>query len=65
MNLELDVTLPEEEDTIAGFLLSKVERIPHAGEKFQFSASGKKNVEFVIERATARRIVSIILGIKD
>ena len=59
VNLELDLNLPEEEDTIAGFLLSKMEKIPKPGEKLKF-----KSVEFTIERATARRIVSVILEIK-
>ena len=59
VNLELDLNLPEEEDTIAGFLLSKMEKIPKHGDKLKL-----KNVEFTIERATARRIVSVILEIK-
>ena len=59
VNLELDLDLPEEEDTIAGFLLSKMEKIPKPGDKLKF-----KSVEFTIERATARRIVSLILEIK-
>ena len=60
VNLELDLNLPEEEDTIAGFLLSQMEKIPKPGDKLKF-----ENVEFIIERATARRIVSVILDIKD
>jgi putative hemolysin len=59
VNLELDLHLPEEEDTIAGFLLSRIERIPRANETFTFN-----NIEFVVERATARRIVSILLRLK-
>jgi len=69
VNLELDLDIPEEEDTIAGFLLSEMEKIPKPGDKLKFSAkggpaSGGKSVEFTIERATARRIVSVILEIK-
>lgn len=69
VNLELDLNLPGEEDTIAGFLLSQMENIPKPGDKLKFSAkggsaSGGKGVEFTIERATARRIVSVILEIK-
>ncbi len=76
VNLELELKLPEEEDTIAGFLLSKMEKIPKPGDKLKFSAKGGslpcrqagalggKSVEFTIERATARRIVSVILEIK-
>jgi len=46
--------LPEEEDTIAGFLLSQMERIPRSGEEFKF-----KNVDFIVERATKRKIISL------
>ncbi len=59
VNLELELDLPEDEDTVAGFLLSKMEKIPRPGESFKFN-----NIEFVVERATARRIVSIILKIR-
>jgi CBS domain containing-hemolysin-like protein len=58
LNLELGLNLVEEQDTIAGFLLSYIGRIPHAQEKFYF-----KNLEFTIERATVKRIISIILKI--
>jgi len=69
VNLELDLDLPEEEDTIAGFLLSQMENIPKTGEKLKFSTKGdstqeEKSVEFTIERATARRIVSVIIKVK-
>ena len=60
VNLEVGLNLPEEEDTVAGFLLSQMEKIPRPGEKLKF-----KSVEFTIERATVRRIVSVILEIKD
>ncbi len=60
VNLETGLNLPEEEDTVAGFLLSQMEKIPRPGEKLKF-----KSVEFTIERATVRRIVSVILEIKD
>ena len=59
VNLELGLDFPEEEDTIAGFLLSHMEKIPKPGDKLKF-----KNVEFTIERATVRRIVSVILEIQ-
>jgi len=70
VNLELGLDLPEEEDTIAGFLLSQMEKIPKTGEKLKFSTKDEsrqeeKIVEFTIERATARRIVSVILEIED
>lgn len=56
VNLELGLDLPEGEGTLAGFLLSKMEKIPRPAERLEF-----KNIEFIIERATARRIVSVIL----
>ena len=59
LNLELGLDLPQEEDTIAGLILSQLERIPHDKEKINFS-----NLEFIIERATPKRIVSVILKIK-
>ncbi|MCF7907264.1 MAG: hemolysin family protein [Candidatus Omnitrophica bacterium] len=58
VNLELDLELPEEEDTIAGFLLSEMKRIPKVGEQFNFK-SARKTINFYIERATVRRIVAI------
>ncbi|MCK4916595.1 MAG: HlyC/CorC family transporter [Candidatus Omnitrophica bacterium] len=60
VNMTLNLDIPEEEDTIAGFLLSKWERIPRSNEKIEF-----KNIIFTIERATARRIVSIIIDINN
>jgi len=64
VNIELDIDLPEDEDTIAGFLLSKMEKIPRPGEQLVFSTAGANNLEFIIERASVRRIVSVILDIK-
>jgi CBS domain containing-hemolysin-like protein len=66
VNIELGLDISEDEDTIAGFLLSKAEKIPKAGEKFKFnifkkSINQQKKVEFRIERATVRRIVSVII----
>lgn len=60
VNLELDLDLPEAEDTIAGFILSQMEKIPKVNESLSF-----RNIDFIIERATARRIISVILKIKD
>lgn len=56
INLELELELPEEEDVLAGFLLNQMEKIPRAQDKFEF-----KNIEFTIERATAKRIISVII----
>ncbi len=69
VNIELDLEIPEEEDTLAGFLLEKAEKIPKSGEIFQFnipkSSTGRpEKVEFKIERATVRRIVTVIISIK-
>lgn len=60
VNLELNLDLPEVEDTIAGFILSQMEKIPKVNESLSF-----RNIDFIIERATARRIISVILKIKD
>lgn len=59
LNLELELNLPEETDTLAGLILSLLERIPRVGEKISF-----KGLEFTIERATARRITSVIISLK-
>lgn len=68
VNIELDLDIPEQEDNIASFLLAHAERIPKTGEKFRFnffqgSARSKKTVEFTVERATVRRVVSVIIKI--
>ena len=54
VNLELNANFPEDEDTIAGFLLSQLERIPHAGERCSFLG-----YEFTIERASRKRLLTI------
>jgi len=59
VNLQLELNLPDEENNLASFLLSKLERIPSCKEKFVWE--GK---EFVVERATAKRIISVILKVK-
>jgi len=56
INIKLGLNLPEEEDTIAGFILSKMEKIPKVGESIEF---GK--IKFVVERATTRKIVSVLI----
>jgi len=60
VNLELDLDLPEEEDNVAGFILSQMEKIPRPQEKFNF---GK--IEFIIERATTRGIISVIIKVRQ
>ncbi|MDD5069273.1 MAG: hemolysin family protein [Candidatus Omnitrophica bacterium] len=56
INIELGYDLPEEESTLAGFLLTYLERIPQQRERVVY-----KNIEFIIERATARRIVRVLI----
>jgi len=56
LNLELDINLPEEEDSLAGFILSHLERIPV--QKDSFKVGG---IDFMIERATRKRILSVII----
>ncbi|MCF7916282.1 MAG: hemolysin family protein [Candidatus Omnitrophica bacterium] len=68
VNIELDLEISEEEDTIAGFLLEKAEKIPKSGEVFRFnvpkSPTGRpQKIEFKIERATVRRIVTVIIKV--
>ncbi|MCM8826102.1 MAG: hemolysin family protein [Candidatus Omnitrophica bacterium] len=59
INLEFNLNIPEIEDTIAGFVLSKLGKIPEVGEKLEF-----KNVEFIVEKASRRRILSLLVEIK-
>ncbi|MEI8349593.1 MAG: hemolysin family protein [Candidatus Omnitrophota bacterium] len=59
INLDLRLQLPEEQDTVAGFLLSRMDKIPHPQDIFYFN-----NLEFLIERSSAKRIISVILKIK-
>ncbi|MEM7816796.1 MAG: hemolysin family protein [Candidatus Aenigmatarchaeota archaeon] len=56
LNLKLNLELPEIENNIANFIISKFERIPHIKEKLYI-----KNIEIEIERATPKRIISLIL----
>lgn len=60
VNLKLNINLPEVEDTLAGFLLSQMKKIPGPREKFSFD-----NLEFIIERVTTKRIVSVLLKINQ
>lgn len=66
VNIEFDLEIPEEEDTIAGFILAAAEKIPKPAEKFEFFFSQglsqqKKKVVFRVERANLRKIISLIL----
>jgi putative hemolysin len=59
LNIELDVNFPEETDTLAGFILSRLEKIPRQGEKIQYNG-----ITLTVERATAKRIISVIVTIQ-
>jgi len=56
LNLELGINLPEEEDSVAGFVLSYLERIPAPKEDFKV-----KGIGFLVEKATRRRLLSVII----
>ena len=58
MNLQLELGLPDEEVTLAGFLLSRIEKIPRPQEKIYF-----RNIEFMVEKATPKRLLSIVVKI--
>lgn len=53
LNDEFDIDLPEDEDydTVAGFVISQLGRIPHPGESFT-----ENNIEFVVLAADERKI---------
>lgn len=56
LNLECDLDLPEEEDTLAGLILSRLERLPHAQERLDLYGA-----EIIIERVTVKRIISALV----
>ncbi|MBU2103103.1 MAG: hemolysin family protein, partial [Candidatus Omnitrophica bacterium] len=58
VNLELKLDLPQAENTLAGFLLSYIGKIPRAGEQCVFN-----NIKFTIEKATAKKITSVIIAV--
>ncbi|MDD4294536.1 MAG: hemolysin family protein [Candidatus Omnitrophica bacterium] len=58
VNMELGIKLPEDEDTLAGFILSRMEKIPKAGEKMVYEG-GNEKITIVIERVTKRKIISV------
>jgi putative hemolysin len=59
VNLEIGCDIPEDENNIAAFLLAQMGKIPRGCEKFVWN-----NMEFTIERVTARRIVSVTLKVQ-
>lgn len=68
VNHYLGLELPDTESTLAGFLLSQLERIPRADEKLSFTAKdvrgAQKAIKVIIERATAKRIISTVLHVE-
>jgi len=54
LNMALGVNLPEEENTLAGLILNLIERFPKKGEIIRYG-----DLEFIIEKATARRIIAV------
>lgn len=59
LNSRLGLNLPEEEDSLGGFILSLIERLPKEGEVITY-----RDLEFIIARATRRKIVKALLRIK-
>ncbi len=61
LNDHLEVELPKEDyETVAGFLLKHMERIPSIGERFRF-----ENMEFAITKADRRSIKEVSITIAD
>ena len=61
LNDHLDLQLPKDDyETIAGFLLKHMGRIPAEGDRFQF-----KNVTFIIKKADKRSIKEVSIIISD
>jgi len=56
VNEQLNIKIPQERETLAGFVLELFGKIPHEGEKIKF-----KNLNFEIEKIAGRRIKSVIL----
>jgi putative hemolysin len=61
LNDHLKFELPKDDyETVAGFLLKHMERIPRVGERFQF-----ENMEFAITKADRRSIKEVSITIAD
>jgi len=61
INDHLKLGLPKEDyETVAGFLLKNMERIPGIGESFQFG-----NIKFIIKQADKRSIKEVLINISD
>lgn len=60
LNYQLNLELPQEEqDSLGGFILSLIERFPKEAEVIKY-----KNLEFIVERATKKRILRLKIKIK-
>jgi CBS domain containing-hemolysin-like protein len=61
INDHLKLGLPKEDyETVAGFLLKNMGRIPGIGESFQFG-----NIKFIIKQADKRSIKEVLINISD
>ncbi len=61
LNERLNLGLPKDDyETIAGFLLKHMERIPKVGENFEFG-----NITFIIKKADKRSIKEVAINIID
>ncbi|NVL92795.1 MAG: HlyC/CorC family transporter [Desulfobacterales bacterium] len=61
LNDRLNLQLPKDDyETLAGFLLKHMERIPRVGENFRFA-----NLEFVISKADKRSIKEVSITVSD
>jgi putative hemolysin len=61
LNDHLNVELPKDDyETVAGFLLKHLERIPRVGERFEF-----ENLQFIITKADKRSIKEVSITIAD
>ena len=57
VNDMMDLDIPDEDaDTIGGFVLSRMERIPEEGERFEWH-----NMEFIIDQMDGRRIMRVTI----
>jgi len=61
LNDHLNLDLPKDDyETVAGFLLKHMERIPRVGERFEFD-----NLGFIITKADKRSIKEVSITIAD
>ena len=59
VNEKLSTALTSEDnDSIGGYIIEKLDRIPAAGEKLRVD-----NLEFTVEKVESNRVVSVILKV--